>query len=557
MFKRISCGLICFAILSCLLCSRSAADTVTLKNGTKVEGVVIKFGTEYRVRMADGTTRVIQESDVASVGRGGVVPAARGTPPTSNSSANFAAVKSRAELQTVPILAVTMWEKFIDANPGSSDLPAAQTELQKWQKLHDDHAEKINGKWIGGEEREKLLTQVAQLCGEARELLDHQTLQAVEKYEKALKLYPNSFEANFALGFFYLKQGSVGPTGRGNMADLDKAIKSLETAVKLRPNSASALSNLAVGYNFRQRYEDAVVTAFKAAKLEDNKPIVANLVNTLVHAPPAMKQNNQRVRDIIPQAAILAQKYGISPQGTGQFLYIPPDAAAINTNDVLAKSNAPPGVIGNGSGFVVSPDGYIITNRHVVEDKNRIFRVRFDDGTEKPAEVAAIDTDYDIAMLRIKAEAPLPYLKLADANLPNPGAKCLVLGFPAASLMDFKMQVTSGEISSVDEHDPYQVTLSANTTHGNSGGPIVDRDDNVIGILSAGTTIYNATYLKAISAGQIRQFLDRTKDKQSAAVQKGAATDTPFDSEKLAVLARKATVMVFIIRSDTPDASGN
>lgn len=522
------------------------ADTVVLKNGTSIEGAVIKFGTEYRVKLADGTTKVIPESDVTRVTKG---PA--GAPV---GSSNFNATKTRADAVDAPVLAVTIWEKFIESNPSPSDLTAAKVELDKWQKLNNDKAERINGKWVGGEDRKKLMAEVAKLCAEARVQFENQTLQAVEKYEKVLKLYPNSYEANFALGFYYLKKGSVGSTGRGSTPDLDKAIRSLEFAVRMRPNSAAALSNLAVGYNFRQRYEDSVLTAYKAARLRDSKPIVENLVSCIVRAPDGLKRNNAKVIKIIPEAAVLAQKYGIGPQGTGKFQYVAPELIIADRGgdrgDTDAKDDGPPGVIGNGSGFLVSADGYIITNRHVVEDKNRLFRVRFDDGTEKSAEPVAIDTESDIALLKVKSESPLPFLKLAQANLPNPAAKCMVLGYPVASLLDFKMQVTSGEISSVNENDEYQVTLVANTTHGNSGGPIVDRDGNVIGVLSAGTSVYNATYIKALSAGQVRAFLDRVKDKQKASVQSVKPVDTPFDGEKLAREARKATVMVLIIRGD-------
>lgn len=537
MQNRILPGIGVLLLLGCL-CT-AAGDVLTLKDGTTVEGSIIKFGTEYRVRLADGSSRVVPESRVASWGRGGAaVPV------------GLAGIKSRADAVDAPVVAVTLWEKFIESNPGSPDLPAARAELERWKKLHDDDAERIAGKWVGGEERAKLLADVDRLCSEAREQLENQTIQAVEKYEKALKLYPNCFEANFALGWYYLRKGSVGTTGRGSPQDLDRAIASLQSAVRLRPDSASALSNLAIGYNFRGRFEDAVLTAFKAATLMDNKPIVENLIGTLVRAPDGMKQNNQKVRAIIPQAAVLAQKYNIPARGTGQFQYIMPERNVAVVNRPSGPRDGPAGIIGNGSGFLVSADGYFITNRHVVEEKNRLFRVRLDDRTEKLAELVAIDPTYDIALMKISHDKPLPYLKLAKSDLPRPGAPCMVLGYPIATRLDFKMQVTSGEISSVNPNDEYQVTLVANTTHGNSGGPIVDRDGNVIGILSAGTSAFNATYLRAISSGQIRQFLDRMKEKHSARVETVEPANAEFNGEKLAEEARKATLMVMIIRSD-------
>jgi S1-C subfamily serine protease len=372
----------------------------------------------------------------------------------------------------------------------------------------------------------------------------------MENYEKALKLYPNCFEAHYALGYFYLSKGAPSAPGdRPNLNELDRAIRSLQAAVRLRPDSAGALSNLAVGYSLRQRFEESVLTAYQAARLEDNKPIVENLVNCIVASPPGLQTSNRRVQPILEQAAALARKYNIPTSGTGKFSYLIPEPPA-REDQAITEAGAP-GVVGNGSGFLVSPDGYIITNRHVVEDKDRIYRVRLDDGTEKSAEVVAVDPSIDVAMLKIKSDKPLPYLKLAAGDRPNPGALCMVLGYPVASLLDYQMQVTSGEITAVSDIDDYQVTLTANTTHGNSGGPIVDRDGNVIGILSAGQSIFNATYLKAVSAAQIRSFVGTIKDKLATPVETGAAaSNATFDGEKLAAEARKATVMILILRGE-------
>ncbi len=554
-------------VMAFLLALTALADTVTLKNGTVIEGTVIKFGDKYRVKTSDGQTKIIPESEVASVikstpGVSGAmaVPAVPGAPsPESGvaagpvakaATAAFAAAKARADTVDAPILAVTIWEKFIDSNPTPPDLDAAKAELEKWKKLQKDNAERINGKWVGGDERKKLLKEVDRLCKEANEQLDNQTLQAIEKYEKALKLYPNSFEANFAMGYYSIKKGAYGSTGRGNNAEIDKAVKSLEAAVRLRPNSPEALSNLAIGYAFKQRWEDSVLMAYKAVKIEDNQALAENFVNLLVEAPQGMKSSNKKIKPVIEEAVIIAQKYGIPPTGSHKFHYLSPKPPGADKKAPDGQEEGQAGIIGNGSGFLISEDGYIITNRHVVNEKNRLFRVRFDDGEEKSAEVIAIDTKCDIALIKIKTDSPLPYLRIAEADEPNPAAKCMVLGYPVADMLDFKMQVTTGEITSINDLDDYHVTLTANTTHGNSGGPIIDRDGNVIGVLSAGMTAYAATYIKALSAGQIHGFLDRCRDKYTATFEPGKATDTPFDGEKLAKQARKATLLILIIRGD-------
>jgi hypothetical protein len=63
-------------------------------------------------------------------------------------------------------------------------------------------------------------------------------------------------------------------------------------------------------------------------------------------------------------------------------------------------------------------------------------------------------------------------------------------------------------------------------------------------------TAYHATYIKALSAGQIHSFLERCKDKYTAKFEPGKSANTPFDGENLAKGARKATLLVLIIRGD-------
>jgi S1-C subfamily serine protease len=102
----------------------------------------------------------------------------------------------------------------------------------------------------------------------------------------------------------------------------------------------------------------------------------------------------------------------------------------------------------------------------------------------------------------------------------------------------------------VSQAEPYHVTLTAKITHGNSGGPLVDKNGNVIGIVSAGLTAYTETYGKALSAGQVRKFLDKVKDKlKDAKIEAGKPAPAPLSTEDIYKNDSPAVLCVILIRA--------
>jgi S1-C subfamily serine protease len=552
-------GLVVLLLLCLVLSARG--DTLKLKDGKTLEGRVIPQGEKYWIKTTMGETKIVNKSEVVSFTRGGVKPATPATPtgapgaPTepaasaAGASLGFAQTKSKADRVDVPLVAIALWQSFIDANPTSGDLPAAKAELEKWRKLDKDKAEKINGKWVGGEERKKLIRKVNDLLREAARLEETQTLKAVGKLEEAVKLYPNSFEANLLLGHMYLTQAAA-----GSLKKHDAAIAALELATKLRPNSAAAWSNLGIAYNFREKYEQSVLCCYKAAQIRDTKEVVQNLVNSISQAPPGMRANNTKVRPIMEEALLLARKHGVA-DGRQHWIFVRPSNDASETAGAAPESideERTPGVIGNGSGFLVTADGYLMTNRHVANEKDCTFICRFADGTQKPAEVVAVDDDADIAIMKVKADKPLPFLQFAPADEPGTGAECAALGFPVGHAMNYTMQMTAGTISSVAPSEEYALTLTAKITHGNSGGPLVDKFGNVIGVVSAGLTAFTETYGKALSAGQVREFLEEHADKLSTKLAQGSEA-ARLDTEAIYKKASPATVCILLIRTEGKD----
>ncbi len=84
------------------------------------------------------------------------------------------------------LAAVSIWQQFVDKYPDSPDIDTAKQELDRWKKLATEEAEKINGLWIGGDDRRKIIAQAEDLTRQAVDMLDKgQTLQAVDKLKES------------------------------------------------------------------------------------------------------------------------------------------------------------------------------------------------------------------------------------------------------------------------------------------------------------------------------------------------------------------------------------
>ncbi len=140
-----------------------------------------------------------------------------------------------------------------------------------------------------------------------------------------------------------------------------------------------------------------------------------------------------------------------------------------------------------GSGFVVSPDGYIVTNNHVVDGATKV-KVSFDDQEEIDAKIVGTDPRTDLALLKIEPKKPLTVVKLADKN-PRVGDWVLAVGNP----FGLGGTVTAGIVSALARNigGPYDyMQIDAAVNHGNSGGPTFNLEGDVVGV---NTAIYSPT----------------------------------------------------------------
>ena len=138
-----------------------------------------------------------------------------------------------------------------------------------------------------------------------------------------------------------------------------------------------------------------------------------------------------------------------------------------------------------GSGFIVSSDGIIVTNNHVIDNAIDI-KVTLDDGTELQAKLLGADPKSDLAVLKIAAGKPLATIAWGDSDALKLGDQILAIGNP----FGIGTTVTAGIVSARgrDLHSgPYDdfIQIDAPINHGNSGGPLVDHSGNVVGINTA------------------------------------------------------------------------
>ena len=179
------------------------------------------------------------------------------------------------------------------------------------------------------------------------------------------------------------------------------------------------------------------------------------------------------------------------------------------------KGGAPRHVTSLGSGFIIDPSGYIVTNNHVIEDADQVT-VTLNDGETLPAKIVGRDLKTDLALLKVTPKKPLPATKFGDSDTARIGDWVIAIGNP----FGLGSTVTAGIVSARNRDinaGPYDdfIQTDAPINRGNSGGPLFDMSGNVVGVNSAifspsggsvgiGFSIPSNLVREVI--GQIRQF---------------------------------------------------
>lgn len=173
---------------------------------------------------------------------------------------------------------------------------------------------------------------------------------------------------------------------------------------------------------------------------------------------------------------------------------------------------------GHGSGFIISSEGLIITNSHVIEMPNgkddahnfpRVVTVAFADGRKIPADVVGFGKNgLDLALLKIHHQKNLPIIPLALPATAKVGDLVFALGTPIAQ--EYQNTFTQGYITRIHPSNG-EIQHDAAIQVGNSGGPLLNIQGQVIGVNTRGFGQLNSGMNFAISVAQVRQFVMAAK----------------------------------------------
>jgi TPR repeat protein len=356
---------------------------------------------------------------------------------------------------------------------------------------------------------------------------------------EAAKWYRKAAEAGHIQAQAYL--GSLYRTGKGLGKDYSEALKWLHRAVdrNLPPGSAESFMQL-----------DAKVELGVMCELGEGVP--ANNQTASYYYQEAADQGHSRAQ--VRLAHLYSEGKGVSQDYVQAYMWLNLAAARgesiaeemrgyvaskMTANQIASAQDmtrswkpkerpadrapvtSPAETVVNGSGFVVSRRGHIVTNHHVVNHCS-IVAVQIQ-GMAQRAIVLVTDQQNDLALLKISEPAPgesvLETATFADERGIRPGQSVVAVGFPLVGLLSSAPKVTTGTISALAgiRDDSRMLQITAPVQPGNSGGPVLDDSGNIVGVvtskldalemaLATGDIPQNVNF--AIKASVVRAFLD-------------------------------------------------
>ena len=222
------------------------------------------------------------------------------------------------------------------------------------------------------------------------------------------------------------------------------------------------------------------ITISFSAKVHSANPIVQ------ITKPGGMPELTQIIERNIPTVVnIRTSKDAVNYK---KLIKLPPELEGTPQGDLFKKffedqeEQSQDASLSLGSGVIISKDGYIATNQHVISNADRIL-VKFDDKREFPAKVVGIDKSTDLALLKINAN-DLPFATLGDSDKLKVGEWVVAIGSPFGFGHSATAGIISGKGRRIGREIVPFIQTDAAINPGNSGGPLFNMDGDIIGINS-------------------------------------------------------------------------
>lgn len=317
---------------------------------------------------------------------------------------------------------------------------------------------------------------------------------------------------------------------------LEEGLRSLQEATRLAPEDAAIWGETAAAAADLGRVADALAAWDRAMRADpsyfDRRPAERKRWEAIAAKAPA----HAVITPTPPPSASVARESGARGAAPPQ----PPRSPS----GLIRRS----GPDASGSGFIVTSDGYIVTNRHVVNGCQSIG-IRADSSGATRAQVVAVHPHDDLAVLHTDAAYDAVAVFRVGAPI-RPGDDIVAVGYPLAGLLADEPSVTTGSVSALAgiHNDRSILQMSAPVQQGSSGGPLFDAAGNVVGVVvtklnarvvaeETGDLPQNVNF--ALKADVARAFLDELSVRYHA-----AASTARLSNADVGDIGRRVTVMV-------------
>jgi S1-C subfamily serine protease len=432
-----------------------------------------------------------------------------------------------------------------------------------WEQAAKDDLVRVGKQWMPRPDAEKLKDDADKLVAEAIELIKLDNFaKADTKLERASKIYPDHLESLFLLGLGALLTD-----------DVKGAEKRFSQCLARAPNHVPLLNNAALSAALSKKYDRAVKLWEKAAAVDPENPAIAQNLGQFI-------ADAAKGKSLAKAARTKAEADAARGRVTGkiQIDFANVDKRVVNdAQEIYARlvaggkvprsdpargytvlklfqekkggsddrsSPEESQVVGNGSGFVIW-DGFVLTNRHVVENADAVVIQDPANPSGEPlgGMVVAVSKELDLAIVECR---PLkaPAVPIASAEVSR-GTEVLALGFPVMSVVGKGLKATRGIVTGLPSKDTGNLmVLDVQINPGNSGGPLCDKSGRVMGIVAAKTFTerFVQGYGLAIPMSDAVAFVK----KSIPGFSQSEATDKKLEWTEVDAGISKSTVLVLI-----------